>query len=297
MPLHASAIAKFLGLALEGADAPVDGPSAISDPAPDTVLFANKFSDERAAQLNALPRLFVVAAEGYRGALAHPHVLSPNPRLDFARLIERFFEPVKPPSIAPTAQIPASATIGKDVSIGHYCVIGEGVSIGNGTVLEHHVVIADRCVIGRRCWIRSNTVIGGKGYGFERDDEGTPVRIPHLGNVVIGDDVEIGACTSIARGTLGPTVICDHAKIDDHVFIAHNAYIGEKSMIIAHAEVSGSVRLGKRVWIGPCACVLNGITLDDDAYVGIGAVVIRHVEKGTTVVGNPAKPLPKKTPG
>ena len=297
MRVQASVIATFLGLSLDGADMPVDGPSAISDPAPDTVLFANKFSEERAAQLNGLPSLFVVAAEGYRGKLTHPHVLSANPRLDFARLLEHFFEPAVSASIAPTAQIPDSATIGKEVSIGHYCVIGEHVSIGDGTVLEHHVVIADSCTIGKRCWIRSNTVIGGKGYGFERDDEGTPVRIPHLGNVAIGDDVEIGACTSIARGTLGSTTVCDHAKIDDHVFIAHNAYIGEKSMVIAHAEVSGSVRLGKRVWIGPCACVLNGVTLDDDAYVGIGAVVIRNVEKGVTVVGNPAKPLPKKSPG
>lgn len=296
MQIQASAVASFLGYPLEGRDMPLDGPSAISDPAPNTVMFVHRFREDRVDQLNAMPPLFIVAAEEYRGRLGHPHVLSPNPRLDFARLLVHFFEPPVPASIAPTAQIAATAIIGKGVSIGHFSVIGEGVSIGDGTAIAHHVVIGEHCVIGKDCSIRSNTVIGEKGFGFERDEEGTPIRIPHVGNVVVGDDVEIGACTTIVRATIGSTILCDHVKIDDQTIIAHNAYIGEKTMVTA-ALVGGSVRMGKRVWIGSGAIIRNGAVIEDDALVGMGAVVVKSVEKGTTVVGNPAKPLVKKTPG
>ena len=128
------------------------------------------------------------------------------------------------------------------------------------------------------------------------DDEGHPVRLGHMGGVVIGSDVEIGSHVSIAQGTIEPTVISDHAKIDDCVFIAHNVHVGKSSFVIAGAEISGSVTIGERVWISPEVTVINKVSIGDDALVGIGAVVVRDVEENTVVAGVPAKPRGQRYP-
>ena len=128
------------------------------------------------------------------------------------------------------------------------------------------------------------------------DDMGVPVRIGHRGGVVIGADVEVGAHVSIAQGTIEPTVIHDHVKIDDCVFIAHNVTVGRASYVIAGAEISGSVTVGERVWISPEATVINGVTIGDDALVGIGSVVVKDVRDGDIVAGVPARPRGSRLP-
>ena len=212
-------------------------------------------------------------------------IYSRNPRLDFARLLARLDSEVgflwseMPPQIHP------SARIGKNV------VIANGVTVGADTVIGHNVVIGREVAIGERCNIKSCAVIGEEGFGFERDENGMAVRLPHIGTVVIGNDVEVGSLTTICRGTLDNTVICDGVKIDDHVHIAHNIQIDQHAFIIACAEISGGVKIGKRAWIAPGASVLNQLSVGDDAVVGLGAVVVKNVESGVTVVGNPARPL------
>jgi UDP-3-O-[3-hydroxymyristoyl] glucosamine N-acyltransferase len=165
------------------------------------------------------------------------------------------------------------------------------VRIGPNTVLHHNVVIGDEVVIGARCIVKSGAVIGEEGFGFERDAKGRAVRLPHLGAVVIGDDIEVGSLTTVCRGTLGDTVLRDGCKIDDHVHIAHNVDVGEGAFVIACAEVSGGVRIGPRAWIAPNASVLNQLTVGADAVIGLGAVVVKPVPDNAVVVGNPAKPL------
>lgn len=135
------------------------------------------------------------------------------------------------------------------------------------------------------------TVIGQQGFGLEPDESGRYQRIPHIGGVRIGDDVEIGALVAIARGTVDDTVIEDGVRIDDHVFLAHNVRVGEGSLLIAGAQVSGSATIGRGCWIGPQACIRDHVTIGDGAQIGIGAVVVRDVPPGIVVAGNPARML------
>lgn len=212
-------------------------------------------------------------------------IYSRNARLDFARLLTILDAQVGfqwselPPQIHPSARIGSNA------------ILANGVTIGADTVIGHNVVIGREVVIGDRCNIKSGAVIGEEGFGFERDEHGAAVRLPHIGTVVIGNDVEVGSLTTICRGTLDNTIICNGVKIDDHVHIAHNILVDEHAFIIACAEISGGVRIGKRAWISPGASVLNQLSVGDDAVVGLGAVVVKSVESGVTVVGNPARPL------
>lgn len=185
-------------------------------------------------------------------------------------------------------------------------VIGENVRLGKGTKIEPLVFIGHNCSIGERCIIKSgakirdnvsigndciikeNSVIGDDGFGMERDEKGNPFRIPHLGGVVIGNNVEVGALVSIAQGTIEPTVIEDSVKIDDCVFIAHNCRVGKGSYIIANSEISGSVIIGENSWIGPNTSIINGVEVGSNVTIGIGSVVLRSVKDNEVVAGNPA---------
>lgn len=211
-------------------------------------------------------------------------IISDNPRLDFIRALLEIDKRVgfEENNIQP--EIHSTVRIGQNV------VIENGVKIDAGSVIGHGVVIKTGSIIGKNCLIRDNACIGGDGFGFEVFN-GMPIKFIHLGGVEIGDNVEIGSCTCIARGTLGNTKINSNVKIDNLVHVAHNCVIEEGSLITAGAELSGGVVLGKNVWIGPNSCVIQKVKIGDNSLVGIGAVVIRDVEAGVTVVGNPARVL------
>lgn len=145
--------------------------------------------------------------------------------------------------------------------------------------------------VGNGVTLGQHSVIGKDGFGFERDENGVPVRIPHFGNVIIGDRVEIGACTVIARGTIGDTVIGSHVKLDAMVFVAHNVVIGDCTLVVAGAVICGSAKIGKRCWIGANATIKEGIVIGDDCLIGMGAVVLKDVPPNSVMVGNPARYL------
>jgi UDP-3-O-[3-hydroxymyristoyl] glucosamine N-acyltransferase len=216
-----------------------------------------------------------------------------DPRREFARIIAEYFAPDQPVGVAETAVISPHATIGTGCYVGPGAVIGDAVVIGDHCTVGANTVI-NFATIGDHTTIGPNTTIGHFGFGYVREDDGTPLRIPHSGGVRIGSYVDIGANTCIDRGTLTDTIIRDHVKIDNLVMIPHNVDIGEGALITGGAILCGSTRIGARAWISPNASVLEGVTIGADSVVGMGAVVLRDVADGATVVGNPAKPITPK---
>ncbi len=180
--------------------------------------------------------------------------------------------------------LPASVKIGKNV------VIEPNVEIGEGTVIEHNVVIHSGTRIGSNCLIRANSSIGGGGYNYIKAGKNTIKQID-LGGVWLGDNVEIGSSTCIVRGLIDDTIIMNNVKIDNLVHIAHDCFIDNDAYIIAKAELSGYVRIGKRTRVAPGACIKQRLTIGDDVIVGLGSIVLRDVPGGCTVFGNPAKKI------
>ena len=210
-------------------------------------------------------------------------LFSAQPRLDFIRSLEYLDKAIGFSKAKEKAKVHPTAVIGENV------VLGKGVIVGENTTIEPNVVIMNNCRIGRDSLIRANTTIGSDGFGFERSADGTPIKFVHLGGVVIGDNVEIGANTCIARGTLNNTVIEDRVKIDNLVHIAHNCRIRKGAFVIAGAEISGGVDIGENAWIAPNACTMQKVKIGKNAIVGLGAVVTKNVADDSIVMGNPAK--------
>ncbi len=219
-------------------------------------------------------------------------VLTPSPRLLISELATAFLPP-RSTEVHPTAVIDPSAKLAADVGVGPLASIGEDVEIGSGSNIGAGVHIYRGVRIGEGVNVGAGTVIGSDGFGYERTDEGW-VKLPHLGTVIIGDRVEIGANTAIDRGTFSDTIIEAGAKVDNLVHIAHNVRVGANAMVIANAMVGGSTSIGAFTWIAPSTSLINGIKIGENAMTGLGAVVLKDVPDGVTVIGVPAKPLERK---
>jgi UDP-3-O-[3-hydroxymyristoyl] glucosamine N-acyltransferase len=185
--------------------------------------------------------------------------------------------------------VAASAKLGSNVAIGPLCSIGEDVVIGDDTKIFAGSHLYSGTVIGRRVTIQSGCIIGACGFGYERNEDSVPELFPHLGRVVIGNDVDIGANSCIDRSTLTDTTIEDGVKIDNSVHIAHNVSIGTGSLVMAHAMIAGSTRIGKRCWIAPSSVLRDRIRIGDDAMIGLGAIVTKDVPDGVTIIPAPSR--------
>ncbi len=182
------------------------------------------------------------------------------------------------------------AQIGAGTVIYPNCVVGPGSRIGRNCVLYPNVTVYDGCVIGDRVTIHSGTVVGQDGFGYATH-EGVHYKIPQIGGVVIEDDVEIGACCAIDRGTLGDTVIGRGSKFSNLIAIGHNTKIGPYSLLVAQVGIAGSVTVGHHCVFGGQAGVVGHITIGDGVQVGAQAGVINEIPAGSSVVGSPAMPL------
>ena len=213
-----------------------------------------------------------------------------SPKWAFSKVVNEFFAELLrtewprqgDAAVSPDADISDQAVLGAGV------VIGPDVQIGNNSVIGPNSCLA-HVRIGARVRIGANCTIGTPGFGFEKGQDNAYVRFPHIGTVVIEDDVEIGSNTCIDRGALGVTRIQQGAKIDNLVHIAHNVDIGVHSLVIAHAMIAGSVRIGRNAWIAPSAAIMNQVLIGENAVIGMGAVVLKDVPSDATVVGNPAR--------
>jgi len=216
-------------------------------------------------------------------------VVVDTPRLSFIRVVEAFFSPPRPVGIHPAAVIDPGAVIGRDVYVGPGASVGPDCVIGDGSAIHGGVQILHGTKIGKNVTIYPGTVIGSDGFGYERDADGVLVKFPHLGGVRIEDDVEIGANTCVDRGTLGDTWIKTGAKVDNFVHVAHNVVVGRHAVVIAHAMVGGSTVIGDYAWIAPSAVLRDQLKIGERALVGLGAVVVKDVPDGETVMGAPAR--------
>lgn len=187
-------------------------------------------------------------------------------------------------SIAPGVVIGRNVQIGENIVIGAHCVIGDDVVIGSGCRLFAHVSIYSGVSIGARARIHAGTVIGSDGFGYARDGDRW-VHIPQTGGVRIGDDVEIGAGTTIDRGALGDTVIGDGVILDNQIQIAHNVQIGAYTAMAGCVGVAGSARIGRRCSLGGGAIVLGHLELADDVHVSAGTVVAKSIRKAGQYTG------------
>jgi UDP-3-O-[3-hydroxymyristoyl] glucosamine N-acyltransferase len=243
-----------------------------------------------------------------------PLLISPNPRLSFARVAARLHPPRREaPGVHPTAVVHPSASIAAGVSVQPHAVIGEGAAIGRGTQIgagtvigagarigadcdiKARVVIYPGTTVGDRVIVHSAAVLGSDGFGYVRDEStGDHVKFPQLGRLEIGDDVEIGAGTTIDRGALGSTVIGRGAKLDNLVHIAHNVRIGERTIIAAQTGVAGSSVIESDVIIAGQAGIADHVRIESGAIIGAQAgVPTGKVIRGPGVVfwGTPARPL------
>jgi len=232
----------------------------------------------------------------------------PNARIAFARILPIFFpEPAFAPGVHSSAIVPSSANVDSTAHIGPYCVLGENVRIGPRSVLQAgvylgansqlgeevnlfpNVTIYPGTEIGHRVRVHSGSVIGADGFGYVQDG-GLHRKIPQIGNVVIRDDVEIGANVTIDRGALGPTVIGKGSKIDNLVQIAHNVTLGEHCLIVSQTGIAGSTKLGHYVVLGGQVGLAGHLKIGNRVQVAAQSGVMHDIPDGQKWIWTPAQP-------
>lgn len=282
VPVRVSDLAKQCGVSWRGVDLEITNIQQYNAAREGSLCFNNDLSSSQSSPQEAA----VVSFKEFNGQFSSV-IEAINPRLVFTRLLNHLQKNI---GFKGSDELPR---IGEGAIISPTSCIGRGVVIGPRSIIGHNVVIADGVIIGADCVVKSNTVIGEDGFGFVRDDDGTPLRMPHLGTVIIGDRVEIGSLNTICRATLGQTVVESDVKTDDHVHIAHNCLIRSGALITACAELSGGVIVGRNAWIGPNSSVIQKVEIGENSFVGIGSTVTKPVQHDATVAGNPARVLSK----
>lgn len=262
------------------------------------------FSNPRyRAQLAQCTASALILAPQAAPSWSRPAILSPDPYLYFAEVASLFSPaPRARPGIhdsavvesrlSPAVEVGAGAWIGSDVSIGDgsiigsRCNIGSGVRIGAEALLMPGVTIYPGCVVGDRVIVHSGAVIGSDGFGFARKKDGSWYKIPQTGRVVIGDDVEIGANTTIDRGALDDTLIGEGVKLDNQIQIGHNVRIGAHTAIAGCVGIAGSTRIGERCMIGGQAGIIGHLEIASDVVISAGTLVTKSINRKGVYTGN-----------
>jgi UDP-3-O-[3-hydroxymyristoyl] glucosamine N-acyltransferase len=220
-------------------------------------------------------------------------IFVPNPRLTFARILNRYFQEEIKYGIHSTAVIDKNARIHPGVFIGPYCYIGD-CQIGEGTIIYGHVHIYSGTKIGKRVVINAGTIIGTEGMSFATDEDGARELLPHICGVTIEDDVWIGANASITRGVLRDTIIGQGTKIGAYCNIGHQAIIGKHCLIIVDTVTGGSCRIGDHTQTSLGVCIRDRVSIGSNTVIGMGAVVTENIGDDVVAYGIPAKVVRKK---
>ncbi|MBV9462744.1 MAG: UDP-3-O-(3-hydroxymyristoyl)glucosamine N-acyltransferase [Verrucomicrobiae bacterium] len=307
-------LAELLGGILEGdPKVVITGASTLEEAQPGQVSFLGNLKylpllkTTRASAVLVQPSI-----DRQPAAAGRNYIVVPNPSLAFARLVELTAPPAPKPAagVHPSCVVEAGAQVDPTACIGPLCVIAKGAKIGARTVFwaqcyvgpettigedcifYPQVVLRERVTIGNRVILHPGVVIGADGFGFEPTPDGL-VKVPQVGGVIIEDDVELGANTSVDRGRLGPTRVKRGVKIDNLVQVAHNVVIGESSAIAALTGVAGSTKIGKGVLIGGQAGFAGHTSVGDGAQIAAQSGIHADIEPGEKVYGTPAQPAAK----
>ena len=284
----------------------VSGVAPLDLAGPDQISFlANPKYKEKLADCSAAA---VIAHPSLSGSVAIPLIIVENPYLAFAKILT-FFE-VSPHvaqgvmagahvhsdailgenvTIAPGAVVSAGVRIGKGTQLHSGAVIGEDAVVGENCLLHANVTVREKCVLGDRVILQPGAVVGSDGFGFAPDGS-SYFKIPQAGYVVIEDDVEIGSCSCVDRGTLGVTRVARGAKIDNLVQIAHNVQIGEDTIIVAQTGIAGSTTIGKHCTFGGQTATAGHIKIGDNVTLAARGGIANNVDSNQVLAGAPAMP-------
>ena len=301
-------IADFLGGELRGnGDIVITGIAGIKEAKEGEITFV---ANPKYASLMDKTLASAIITSRQVDSCSKPIIRTDNPSLAFVKLVS-FLIPLKvthPEGIHPTAVIGKNVSLGNGSAIGAYaviedgaaigeesiiyshCYIGHDVRIGNGALIYSNVSIRERVKLGNKVIIHSGTVIGSDGFGYETF-EGKHIKIPQVGTVEIGDDVEIGSNVSIDRARFDKTIIGNGVKIDNLVHIAHNVTIGDNSIVVAQVGISGSTSIGKNVTLAGQVGIVGHLEIGDNAVVMAQSGVNKSIPPDTAVWGYPAKPI------
>jgi UDP-3-O-[3-hydroxymyristoyl] glucosamine N-acyltransferase len=302
-----SEIVTFVGGRYAGPDGGlIEGVASLADAGARQLSFLS--NPKYRSQLDATAAAAILVANDVAGD-DRRFIRVADPYFAMASVVAKYFDrrPM-PKGISPLASIAATAKLGANVAVGAFSTIGDdvvlgddvvifanvsieaGSSIGAGSIIYPQVSIYDRSVIGARCIIHSGVVIGADGYGFATAN-GKHHKIPQVGIVRIGDDVEIGAGSTIDRAALGETTIGDGTKIDDQVMIGHNVKVGKHCLLVAQVGIAGSTELGDYVVVAGQSGFGGHLTIGDRVQVAAKSAVLDDVPAGAKVMGIPAIPF------
>jgi UDP-3-O-[3-hydroxymyristoyl] glucosamine N-acyltransferase len=293
-------VARFGGDLVGDGGISVSGLATLGSAGPSQLSFLS--NPKYQAQLVATRAAAVIVSAEAAAACPVPAIVTPQPYLYFARVAQWLNPAARPAagvhtsavvetrlpesvSVGPQAWIGADTRIGENSVIGAGCAIGAGAEIGADALLHPNVTVGPGCRIGARVIIHPGAVIGSDGFGFAREADGRWIKIPQTGRVLIGDDVEIGANTTIDRGALEDTVIEDGVKLDNQIQVAHNVHIGAHTAMAGCVGIAGSARIGRRCTVGGGAIILGHITLADDVHVSAGTLVAKSIAQPGSYTG------------
>ncbi len=295
MAIKLSELAEKIGCRLHGDDCVINNVADIDAAVEGDLVFI--YNPKYLDKIDSTAASAIIIKESWSQRCSQPVLLTDNPRLAFVKAA-RLLNPEKryPAGIAASADIatdvslPATVYIGPNVVIETGVSIGENVQIAANTVLQSDVTIGDGCVIhanvyigyktqmGTNCIVSAGSIIGADGFGYEKDGEAY-LKVPQLGNVRIGDNVEIGANSTIDRGALRDTILCDGVKVDNLVQIGHNVVIGKHTVICAQSGVAGSTKVGENCVIGGAVAVSDNIELTDNVVVLGRTLITTSIDK------------------
>ena len=288
--IHASEIAGLINQELIGKNIIVNRPSTFEQYYDNSVIcWQEKDVVNKKELLYNKNILIITDIDFNENEVSFSFIKSQNPKLDFIKIVNEYFIMWDEVSIAQSVKIHPNAKIARNVSIGENVIIGPDVLIGENSKVLNNVVITNQVEIGENCIIKHNSTIGSEGFDFEIDKLGIPIHYPHIGKILIGNNVWVGANTSIESGKIKDTIIHDEVKIDDLVQLGYNCRIGYRTMITAGVIIGRDVTIGNGSLIAPNSTVRNDIYIGNNVIIGEGAVVIKNVSDNSVFVGNPAQ--------